>query len=160
MSALKQQIRTNQALQVIQHGNSGMSIVVACQEVGIPRSTFYYFIGHNPDAIASFQDMQMVAALEQFGLILANQTEILEHVIQEGLAENTKPRQRLAIYKEITKRADELMGLIQASHTSDTDVSDILSGPTLIPGESRFASASTPIALGSMTGMTSGSGTG
>jgi ACT domain-containing protein len=66
MSSVKQAIRTNQALQVIQHSNDGMSIVEACQEVGIARSTFYYFVNTRPDAIATFQDMQMVAALEQF----------------------------------------------------------------------------------------------
>jgi len=70
MSSLKQQIRTNQALQVIQHANSGMNIIDACQEVGIPRSTFYYFVDHNPDAIASFQELQMIAAIKQFALIL------------------------------------------------------------------------------------------
>ena len=158
MSSLKQQIRTNQALQVIQHANSGMSIIDAYQEVGIPRSTFYYFVDQNPDAIASFQDMQMVAALEQFALILANQSEILQRIIQDGLADNTKPRQRVAIYKEITKRADELMGLIQASQKSDTDVNDILSGPKLDPGVSRFSAFSTPAMLDIMPDYTSGSG--
>lgn len=158
MSSLKQQIRTNQALQVIQHANSGMSNIDACQEVGIPRSTFYYFVNQNPDAIASFQDMQMVAALEQFALILANQAEILERIIQDGLADDTKPRERVAIYKEITKRADELMELIQASQRSDAVANDILTGPKLEPGVSRFSPFSTPTILDITPEYTSGSG--
>lgn len=160
MSSLKQQIRTNQALQVIQHANSGMSIIDACQEVGIPRSTFYYFVGQNPDAIAGFQEMQMVAAIQQFALILENQTKVLESVIQDGLATTTKPKERVAIYKYMKQRTDELMEALQINRSSDREVGDILSGPKLIPGESRFVTANTPIALGSITVMTSGSGMG
>ena len=109
MASVKQQIRTNRALQVIQHSNDGISIAEACREFGIPRSTFLYFVITHPDTIAVFQEMQMVAAFEQFALILANQVAILERVIQDGLADTTKPRQRLAIYKELVKRSDELM---------------------------------------------------
>jgi len=158
MSSLKQQIRTNQALQVIQHANSGMSIVVACQEVGIPRSTFYYFVGQNPDAIAGFQEMQMVAAIQQFALILENQTKVLEGVIQDGLATTTKPKERVAIYKYMKQRTDELMEALRVNRMDDREVGDILSGPKLIPGESRFAASSTRNASGSMAEMTSGSG--
>jgi hypothetical protein len=158
MSSLKQQIRTNQALQVIQHANSGMSIIDACQAVGIPRSTFYYFVDHNPDAIASFQELQMNVAIKQFALILENQTKVLEGVIQDGLATTTKPRERVAIYKYLKQRTDELMEALQVNHMADREVEAILSGPKLIPGESRFDASSTPIALGSITGMTSGSG--
>lgn len=89
MTSIKKQIRTNQAFQVIQNSNNGMSIVEACREVGISRSTFYYFVKAHPDAIASFQEMQMAANLEQFALILANQLAILDQVIQDGLAITT-----------------------------------------------------------------------
>jgi ACT domain-containing protein len=99
MASIKKDIRTNQALQVIQHSNQGMTIIEACKEVGISRSTFYYFTSHNPDAIATFQEMQLVAEAQQFALILNNQFEILERVIQDALAKTTKPRQRLAIFK-------------------------------------------------------------
>jgi len=82
MASIKKDIRTNQALQVIQHSNQGMTIIEACQEVGISRSTFYYFTSHNPDAIATFQEMQLVAEAQQFALILNNHFEILELVIR------------------------------------------------------------------------------
>jgi hypothetical protein len=32
--------------------NSGMKVVEACRAVGIPRSSFYYIIEKNPEAIA------------------------------------------------------------------------------------------------------------
>jgi len=75
----------------------------------------------------------MVAALEQFALILENQTQILERVIQDGLADTTKPRQRLAIYKELAKRGDELRQAIQAVNTHPGDISEILHSPVQKP---------------------------
>ena len=137
-----------------------MSIIDACQEVGIPRSTFYYFVDHNPDAIASFQDLQMIAAIKQFALILENQTKVLEGIIQDGLATTTKPRERLAIYKYMVQRTDELMQRLQVSRMDDQELEDILSGPKLVPGESRFAASSTPIVLGDIAEIRSGSGVG
>lgn len=41
MRSIKQSIRTNQALMVIQRSTEGMSIVEACHEVGVPQCTFY-----------------------------------------------------------------------------------------------------------------------
>jgi hypothetical protein len=35
--------------------NSGMKVVGACRTVGIPRSSFYYIIEKNPQAIAELQ---------------------------------------------------------------------------------------------------------
>ena len=43
--------RVNTAIQVIQHMNDGMTVVNACKEVGIPRSTFYDVVKKNPEAI-------------------------------------------------------------------------------------------------------------
>ncbi len=39
MKAIAKTSRVNPALQVIQHMNDGMTVVDACKEVGIPRST-------------------------------------------------------------------------------------------------------------------------
>jgi hypothetical protein len=47
--------RTNQALQVIQYMNDGMSVVDACRLVGIPRSSYYYILENNPKVIAKVQ---------------------------------------------------------------------------------------------------------
>ena len=148
MRGIKKAVRTNQALQVIQKSNDGMSIVDACREVGIVRSTFYYFVTTNPDAIASFQEMQMIAAFEQFALILANQLEILERVIQDGVSEKTKPRQRLAIYKELVRRGNELMEHLRVSSHDNEEIKELLSGPNLVPGVSRFSAFETPTTEG------------
>ena len=147
MRGIKKSVRTNQALQVIQHSTKGMSIVEACQEVGIARSTFYYFATTNPDAIASFQEMQMMAELEQFALILANQLQVFERVIQDALADTTKPRQRLAIYKEIVERGNELMERLRVSSHDNDEIKELLSGPNLVPGVSRFSASESVINL-------------
>ncbi len=139
MRGIKKAVRTNQALQVIQHSTEGMSIVEACQEVGIARSTFYYFATTHRDAIATFQEMQMMAELEQLALILANQLQVFERVIQDGLADTTKPRQRLAILKEIVKMSNELMEKLRVSSHDNEEIKELLSGPNLVPGKSRFS---------------------
>ncbi len=55
---------------VIQNLFSGMTVVDACREVGIPRSTFYYMVENNPEAIANIQTVIDLNNREQLGLIL------------------------------------------------------------------------------------------
>jgi hypothetical protein len=47
--------RVNNALLVIQHRNVDMTVVEAYREVGMPRSSFYYIVEKNPQAIADLQ---------------------------------------------------------------------------------------------------------
>lgn len=57
MKSLTKASPMNTALQVIQHMNAGMTVMEACREVGIARSSFYYIVENNPEAIADFQDI-------------------------------------------------------------------------------------------------------
>ena len=57
MKSLTKASRINAVTQVIQYMNSGMTVVDACREVGIPRSSFYYIILHNSEAIADMQSI-------------------------------------------------------------------------------------------------------
>jgi ACT domain-containing protein len=141
MVSVKKFIRQNQALQVIQHSNNGMSIVKACQEVGIPRSTFYGFVKRNADLVASFHDMQLEAGMRQLALILDNNFDILERVIQDAFDETTTPRQRLAIYKYLTKRMDDLEETVLANSRDVDKVDEMLKGPELVQAESRFSAS-------------------
>ncbi len=124
--------------QVIQNMFSGMTVVDACREVGIPRSTFYYLIENNPEAIANIQTVIDINNREQLGLILQNQFEILEKIIQDGLSEKTSPRARLAIYMKLTQLTDELMEGLQREEVPELDF--LLTGPKLVKAESRFSS--------------------
>ena len=90
----------------------------------------------------------MVAAFEQFALILANQVAVLERVIQDSLTDTTKPRQRLAIYKQLVKRSDELMESLHLSSAQNTGDIDFLKGPTLIQEQSRFSASEVEFKVG------------
>src|SRR5574341_694729 len=147
MRSIKQSIRTNQALMVIQHSSQGMSIVESCQVVGIARSTFYYFYNHHPDALAAYQELRLASILHQLALILKNQTKVLERVIEEGLADTTSPRHRLAILKELTKMTDELLEDLHANSRDGKNAADFLTGPKLERDESRFSASESEISL-------------
>jgi len=138
MKSIGKTTRVNNALQVIQHMNAGMSVVDACRIVGMPRSSFYYIVEHNPRAIAVIQAIIDINNREQLALILQNELDMLEKIIQDGLSDKTSPRARLAIYMKLTQLADELMDTLQRDEGQD--VSLFLRGPKLVKAESRFAS--------------------
>lgn len=118
--------------------NSGMTVVDACREVGMPRSSFYYIVENNPRAIADIQAIIDVSNRDQLVLILQHKMEIFEKVIQDGLSEKTSPRSRLAIYIKLTQLTDELMDTLQRDEAPNVDF--LLTGPKLVKAESRFAS--------------------
>ena len=95
--------RVNSALHVIEHMNNGMTVVAACKEVGIPRSTFYDVVNKNPEAVTEYQEIVEGNARYQLGLILFHKNEILGKVIDDGLSANTSPRKRLAIDKALNE---------------------------------------------------------
>jgi hypothetical protein len=138
MKSLAKASRINAVTQVIQYMNSGMTVVDACREVGMPRSSFYYIVENNPRAIADIQTIIDASNREQLALILQNKMEIFEKIIQDGLSEKTSPRDRLAIYMKLTQLSDELMESLQRDEI--TDVGFLLTGPKLVKAESRFAS--------------------
>ena len=147
MSSIKKSIRTTQALQVIKFSQEGMTVSQACREVGIARSSFYYFVYKNPDAIASFQELERATNLREIALILANNVDILELFIQDALANTTKPRDRLAIMKYMNERMDELEEKLQFYSRPDYgDLRNMLTGPKLVEETSRFSafSSTTP----------------
>ena len=55
MKSITKASRINTVTQVIQHINSGMSVVEACRTVRIARSSYYYIVEKNPQAIADIQ---------------------------------------------------------------------------------------------------------
>jgi ACT domain-containing protein len=77
MKSITKASRINALTKVIQNMFSGMTVVDACQEVDMPRSTFYYMVDNNPEAIASIQAVIDITNREQLGLILEHRLEIL-----------------------------------------------------------------------------------
>ena len=148
MNANIQTKHINQALQVIERMNIGMTIVDACREVGIPRSTFYDICKRNPEAVAKVQEIIEANAQQQLGLILSHKTEILKKVISDGLADTTKPKDRLAIYSTLNKLLDELKQSLQIDNNVEREAAEFLSrGPTLRKATSRLTATETTITI-------------
>jgi len=117
-----------------------MTEVAACIEVGMPRSSFYYIVENNPEAIADIQAIKDINNRKQLGMILLRKTEILEMILQDGLSDKTSPRTRLDICIKITKFLDELMDNLQRDEGIDGQgVEAILTGPKMVKVESRSA---------------------
>jgi len=108
MKAITKSSRINAVTQVIQHMNSGMTVFEACREVGMPRGSFYYIVDNNPDAIAEVEVIIETNNREQLGLMLASKNEILHNVIDAGLANETKPTDRLVIFMKLNELTDDL----------------------------------------------------
>ena len=139
MKALTIASRVNSAKQVMQHMNSGMTVIDACKEVGIPRSTYYHLIKMHPEAMAEYNEMVEANNRHQFGLILSNNTHILKKVIKDGLSDETSPRDRLAIYKTLTELGEKLSQVTQIDSPLEAAAHELLKrGPTTRPMKSRL----------------------
>jgi len=144
MKALTKASRVNTALQVIQRMNAGMSVVEACRLVGMPRSSFYYFVENNPEAIAEIQAIIDANQREQLGLILLSKNEILRKVIESGLAEETKPRDRLAIFAKLNAMEEEMgQNLRQENELGKQAQEIMLTGPRTVKAKSTFTHTQT-----------------
>jgi hypothetical protein len=64
-------------------------------------------------------------------------------LIEDGLSEKTKPKDRLAIYKALGEMQDKLAQDLQVNIHDDLLASEVLRGPMLRKGVSRFADGST-----------------
>lgn len=139
MKGITKSSRVNSAIQAIQHMNNGMTVAEACRVVGIPRSSYYYILNNNPEAIAEIQDIIDSSNREQLGLILLSKTELLRKIIEDGLSNQTKPRDRLAIYSKLGQALDDLTRKMQVEEGYGRQVIELRSPETSLQ-ESRFAS--------------------
>ncbi len=74
--------------------------------------------------------------------ILINRVELLQKVIADGLSADTSPMQRLAIYREMESMLDRLAVFLRLGSTPNSEAAlEVLGGPDLVQGVSRFSSA-------------------
>jgi hypothetical protein len=152
MKSIGKTTRVNNALQVIQHMNAGMSLVDACAIVGMARSSFYSFVQTNPEVIAEVQAIIEANNREQLGLILANKNEILRKVIDAGLADETKPKDRLANFMKLSELADGLTKGLGIDNDIESQAHEFLKhGPQLVQAKSRFTATQTRVTIESDT---------
>jgi hypothetical protein len=127
---------------------TGMSVVDACRMVGISRSSFYYIIENNPEAIAEAQAIIEANNREQLGLILASKSQILRKVIDAGLADETKPKDRLAIFIKLSELADGLTKGLGIDSDIENQAHEFLKhGPQLVQAKSRFTATQTTVTI-------------
>ena len=148
MKAIAKASRVNTALQVIQHMNDGKTVVAACKEVGIPRSTFYDVVNKNPEAVTEYQEIVEVNARHQLGLILFHKNEILQKVIEDGLSEGTHPRERLAIYKALNELESGLTDALKIESQAAAKAHEFLKqGPVTSHKVSRLTATQTSVMI-------------
>jgi hypothetical protein len=85
MNEITRSSRVTTALQVIQRMNQGLSVKEACNEVCMPRSTYYYVIAQDTEAIAMFQNMVTANHRKRLWMILVNQVNMLQRLIDDRL---------------------------------------------------------------------------
>jgi len=140
--------RVNSAIQVIQHMNNGMTVIAACKEVGIPRSTFYDVVKKNPEAVTEYQEIVDTNAQHQLGLILFHKNEILQKVIEDGLSDSIAPRERLAIYKALNELEIGLTDALRIESQAAAEAHEFLKqGPVTSHKVSRLTATQTSITI-------------
>jgi ACT domain-containing protein len=132
--------------------NSGMTVVDACKEVGIPRSTYYHLVKTHPEAMAEYQEMVEVNARIQLGLILSSKTQILEKVIEDAVSEETSPRDRLAIYKTLSDLGEGISQTTRKQDQIEAAAQEFLKrGATTKHQKSRFIASRETVTIESET---------
>jgi hypothetical protein len=148
MKSIGKTTRVNNALQVIQHMHSGMSVVEACRIVGMPRSSFYYIMVNNPDAFAEMQARIDANNREQLAMIQLSKTEMLRKIIQDGLSSDTKPKDRLAIYLKLSELDNKMSQALQVENEADNSIHELLKqGPKTSVQVSRYSATQTTITV-------------
>jgi hypothetical protein len=141
MDTVAKTARINSAIEVIQHTNNGMTVVSACEKVGMPRSTFYAVLKTNPQAFTEIQELIKASNIRQLFLILVNKTAMIQKLIEASIAEETSLRDRIAAMKELDRQEERLWATIPEHQPVDDDIHEILrSGPELSIKESRLSS--------------------
>jgi len=132
--------------------NDGMTVVEACKEVGMPRSTFYDIVNKNPEVVTEYQEIVDANYRHQLGLILFHKNEILQKVIEDGLSEGTPPRERLAIYKALNELEGGLTDALRIESQAAEEAHEFLKqGPITSQKVSRLTATQTSVIIESET---------
>jgi len=131
--------RQQLALEVVKLSSAGMSISAACRQLGIARSSFYEIHKQCPELFGDLHEQIESTNREQIALILSQRTAAVEKLILECLSEKTSPGDRLRIYIQLEKQLESLAESLRLSGGNNSLAIEILSGPALVQGVSRFA---------------------
>jgi ACT domain-containing protein len=138
MNTLTRSYRTKKVTEVIELIDDGFSISAACEKVGLSRSSFYEIRNQEPEMFINLQERLSETNREQLASIMIKRVGVLYLLIEDGLSDETKPLDRLAIYKEIEKQLEKLSSLLRMGGGDQEAAADVLCGPILVQGTSRF----------------------
>ena len=120
----------------------GISIVKACRELGIARSTFYNICQAHPDIVANIQERLERSNREQLAAIIDTRMQVLNTILEEALAETTSPMERLAIFNAMEKLLEKLKRELRLDELANEEAAaEVLAGPILTPAKSRFTTS-------------------
>ncbi len=132
--------REEKALKVLQLVNQGMAVRKACHQVGISKSAFYQFYKDRPEFVQATQKRLVGTSQDLLFGILVSRVELLYKVINDALKDETRPMERLAIFKETERLLQQLEITLRLDMRANAEAAqEVLSGPNLTPGESRYS---------------------
>ena len=109
MKAIVKASQLETIFQIIQNMFNGMTVSEACKAVGMPRSTFYYFMANNPEKVAEINALLQETLSQQATLLLIGKTEMLQKLIENGLSDKYTPKSRLDFYRKLDLLLDQLI---------------------------------------------------
>ena len=124
---------------VLQTMEEGTTITNACRQVGMPRSTFYSMIHQHPEILGQFQASLQLSSREQLMMIIGNRSRLLRELLDKANDSSTSIKDRLAIFKTMEAMLDKMVITLGIEIANNGDASEVLSGPVLVPAQSRFA---------------------
>jgi tRNA A37 N6-isopentenylltransferase MiaA len=140
MNEIRRNSRVSRALEVIKLTEEGMTVVDACQEVEMPRSTYYFIIKSEREALAEVQRLKRGSQISQLLSILIYKETILDNLLAKAKSEDATVREIVEVLKYIDKKLDELKESLNHTEYDKDYAASILTGPKQVPGVSRFTS--------------------
>jgi len=131
--------RKTEALQVLRHMSEGMTVIAACQEVGMDPRTFRKYLGDAKESGALFQEMLSQSSREQIGILLGYRGVILEKLMADALSPEADTKDRLAIFNTFEKYLRQVMDEERIGAGDNAAAESVLAGPVFTPGKSRFS---------------------
>jgi hypothetical protein len=133
--------RIAQTIEVMRLMAGGASQDAACKKVGISKKTYQYWIASGEEAVEALRRVNNEIQRSQMEMILTTQKKALELLLQDVVSPDTDPRDRLAILAYLDRRLDALTREHSAQGQSEDAAAAYLTGPKLIPGQSRLRGA-------------------
>ena len=130
--------RENRMMNVLRLTNENMTVTDACKKVGVSRSAYYDYLNREPESTQMFQEMLTQSSRVALFETLITRRKLVDKMIRIALADDTKPLELVAIFRETDRYLDKLMRMMRMDGGSNPEAAaEVLSGPVLVPGQSR-----------------------